>query len=1052
VQDKNPRKIGSADKGNRKLKIMIMKGTILIATVLCVLCAGRISGQQTNIPRIDRMPDMPSSYVMRNWKQTAIDFDNLVFDASRTGAHLPLVQVSAVPNGVNYPSVGKMLMQTYVGSKSANQAEAVNIIPAIVGASLAGVDKTGHLQTNWVQKVKEFFNRQNGENIYLNGYSDHTGNDWWYEIMPNLFFSQLYALYPDADADFPAQFTTVADRWLQAVFMLGGRLHPWQAPDFNHRALNLLTGATAAGVREPESAGSVAWILHQAYVQTGEMKYRQGAELALDFLQGCTSNPSYEIQLPYGIAAAARMNAELGTNYDIDRFLNWIFSAGQGTLRGWGTIAGNWNGYEMSGLIGEANDGGNDYAFVMNGFQHAAALAPVAKYDKRYARAIGKWILNLAAASRYFYPDALPEANQQPDSHAWAAANDAACCIPYEAIKQSWQGTQPRAMGDAQRNGWAYTDLSIYSGSSVGYLAAIVETTGVEGILQIDLNRTDFRGQKDYPSYLYYNPHATPRDINLVLPAGNFRIYDAISETLLSANASGTTAFSVPASGIRLLVIFPTAGTLTTEGRVMAVQGGGVVDWHRSGAYTPSFRIKSFSADKSLAHEGESVGFYCLAENQGGAVTYQWQVNGIPVDGESAAELHWTAPSASGIYQVKCVATSDGKTAESHVIRVSVIGAGQVMPEIAEITLSVASPCGLSSQITASATSNLVAGSGTCLWTCSGGSLSSASAESPVWTAPAQKGIYTLALALTNEVGTSTKSVDVLVKDMSVATAPAPLVYYPLNGDTQNAAQDAFHATLHNAAYTADSRGVANSACYFQNAAQYINTPNDAALNVTDRISLSLWCRPDVLGDYERFVISHGSWEERYKMSITPERHLRLTVKTDGGIVDVDDPETLSAGEFVHFTGVYSGYSLELYRNGALAAFKPLSGNIGTTAKDITLARKDAATTDYFFRGVLDEVRIYNAELPPAFIATLPARWDLASGIRDIAYGKLAVKSKHGRLIVVNGHVNDDVRIFDVSGKMLLNEKAAGGSIDISRLPAGIYFVGIENRVFKIMK
>lgn len=39
----------------------------------------------------------------------------------------------------------------------------------------------------------------------------------------------------------------------------------------------------------------------------------------------------------------------------------------------------------------------------MNGFQQAAALAPVAKYDKRYARAIGKWLLNIANASRLFY-------------------------------------------------------------------------------------------------------------------------------------------------------------------------------------------------------------------------------------------------------------------------------------------------------------------------------------------------------------------------------------------------------------------------------------------------------------------------------------------------------------------------------------------------------------------------------------------------------------------------------------------------------------------------
>lgn len=137
----------------------------------------------------------------------------------------------------------------------------------------------------------------------------------------------------------------------------------------------------------------------------------------------------------------------------------------------------------MSGLIVEANDQGDDYAFSMNGFQHAAALAPVAKYDKRYARAIAKWILNVTNASRLFYSHALPQGNQEPASYAWSKMYDPNSCIPYESIKQNYKGIQPLAMGDAVKGGWATTDLSLYSGSAVGYLAAIIDTTNVKGIL-----------------------------------------------------------------------------------------------------------------------------------------------------------------------------------------------------------------------------------------------------------------------------------------------------------------------------------------------------------------------------------------------------------------------------------------------------------------------------------------------------------------------------------------------------------------------------------------
>ena len=126
-------------------------------------------------------------------------------------------------------------------------------------------------------------------------------------------------------------------------------------------------------------------------------------------------------------------------SYNIDRLINWCFDWGR--TRGWGAIVGTWGGYDVSGLIGEANDNGDDYAFVMNGFQQAAALAPVAKYDKRYARAIGKWLLNIANASRLFYNNVLPEDHQEPQSYAWSSVYDTESCIPYESMSKVSSGS-----------------------------------------------------------------------------------------------------------------------------------------------------------------------------------------------------------------------------------------------------------------------------------------------------------------------------------------------------------------------------------------------------------------------------------------------------------------------------------------------------------------------------------------------------------------------------------------------------------------------------------
>jgi hypothetical protein len=100
------------------------------------------------------------------------------------------------------------------------------------------------------------------------------------------------------------------------------------------------------------------------------------------------------------------------------------------------------------------------------------------RYDKRFARAIGKWVLNLANATRLFYPNFLPP-NMQ-DAGAWSSVNDPDRVIGYEALREVWQGFSPFSTGDAVNGGWAATNLALYGTSSIGYLGAIVEKTNVD--------------------------------------------------------------------------------------------------------------------------------------------------------------------------------------------------------------------------------------------------------------------------------------------------------------------------------------------------------------------------------------------------------------------------------------------------------------------------------------------------------------------------------------------------------------------------------------------
>jgi len=935
---------------------------------------------QSSISRIDQMPDSPLPLLIRDWKTVAQNYDSYVFDMSKTGQYLPLSRLGT-QGEFNYADNIPLYLDSYVGANDhLNQSEAINIMPAIIGASLVGIDKSNQNGINWVAKAKDFFNKKNSQNVYLNNYSTTSGDDWWYDLMPNVYFYQLRSIYPNATPEFESQFTTIANQWLNCVYQLNGSTKPWSVPNMNYRAFDLSTGLPlATGVQEPESAGSIAWLLYNAYLETGNRKYFEGAQLAMDFLSGFGSNPSYELQLPYGTLAAARMNAVEGTNYPLQKLLDWCFN--KGNLRDWGSIVGTWGGYDVSGLIGEANDAGNDYAFVMNGFQQAAALAPLPKYDKRYAKPIAKWILNVTNASRLFYWNALPEAQQ--DSYAWASANDPTACIPHESMKQLWQTKTPFATGDAIGGGWAATNLSLYSGSSVGYLAAVAQKTNIPEILQIDLNKTDFYGDNSLVSYLYYNPTLVSQLVDLNLPTGTFGVYDAITETILSSSATGSMQITIPAGEVRLIRLFSSALTPNTlNGKFYA--GNDILDYHYQYDYSENIRIKAISTEKNPIVIGSTFNAYCEPGNTKATdvVQFEWYLNDVLIVDKNTSQVQLTAPATASTSVLKCKITLNGKSAED-TLNLQVVDHISTSPVVTGIqTVTKYTVIGQENTFTALVEPAV----GEILqyeWSATTGSLNQTTGNPINWLAPETPSVAIITVKVTNQDMLSTTiSIGALVKDTSMAIQN-PMIWYPFDYDNLNAVADKFHPTISGATKTADSRGMESLAYRFTSGQNIIYTPNHADLNFTNAISLSCWVKCEQLGA-ERFIISHGSYQQRYKLSITPTGFLRWTIKTNTGIADLDGSAPIELNKYYHVTVLYTGYSMELYVDGILDTFKSFTGSLQPSTKPITIGRMDDVETLYSLYGSIDEVKLWDKEIPIKQIEQLKNQWKTPLGVENM--------------------------------------------------------------------
>ncbi len=654
--------------------------TLWLLLVVLATVTNRSSSQQLSVPRVDAMPDRPEPYAMRDWKQVARGYDSLVYDINLSGQYLPLVFWNSSP--ANYPTQVSYGLHTVVGTTAPGNSEAINVLPSLIGATLVGINKQDQNGNDWVVMSQNFFNIKSQELVYLNNEVTNSGDDWWYDTMPNVFFYQLNWLYPGL-GDSERQFNSVADRWLQAVRSMGGITTPWQVPNMDHRGWKLLSMTpNDEQPHEPESAGAIAWLLYNAWIRTGEIKYRSAAELSLEFLNAYPSNPSYELQLSYGAYTAARMNAELGTAYDVPKIVNWCFD--QGPIRSWGAIVGEWGGLDCSGLIGEI--GSNDYAFLMNTLEQVGALVPLVRYDDRFAQAIGKWVLNAANAARLFYPNFLADQNQ--DSEEWSRIYDANGYIGHEAIRQHQLGgtVSPYATGDAISGGWGRTNLALYGSSHVGVLGGIVDTTNVPGILRLDLLKTDYFHDSAYASYLYFNPDSSLRTVQIDAGPGQHDLYDAAANAFLKRNVTGLTSFDLPALGTAVVVVTPGGGTVTRQGSKMLVNDV-TVDYCSEllpGNKPP--RIKGLGALPDVVYPDHAARLYCTAVDADlDTLEFVWPISPGTITG-TGPEVTWTAPSATGVYSLMCIVRDDQGGADSAMVRVSVVDSTGPPPVIRRIS------------------------------------------------------------------------------------------------------------------------------------------------------------------------------------------------------------------------------------------------------------------------------------------------------------------------------------------------------------------------------
>ncbi|MGA2916299.1 MAG: hypothetical protein ABSE89_09770 [Sedimentisphaerales bacterium] len=468
---------------------------MLIGSLAFISCSNAGMTPQINIPRIDQMPDFPQPYRMRDWNKTAKDFDKFIFDTEKKGEFLPLAKFETLQNNADKKI---LIIPSYVGINRSG-TEAIVCLGAISSRLITGLDK------KYLDIFPNYFT--DDQKLYLNRINDKTGQTFWYEMFPSVLFYRTYYFYPESET-MQKQFYLTADQWQKACVAMGGKTNPWQEPNFDYTAFNFSTMKPFDNTvwKEADAAAAVAWIEYMAYVKSpdneSKTKYLNAAKWGMDYLQQSKTNPYYEVLMPLGAYTAARMNAEIGTNYNVEKFVNWCFDGSN--WRKWGATTGRWGGVDCAGLIGSVTDKDNMYGFTMNTFDVAASLVPLVRYDERFAKAIGKWMLNAANSARLFYPDGL-DANQQTD-YEWSKNNDPQSCIAYEGLRQRYLEID-RIVADIETVKGKITSGDYTAAIGTNKIYECIEEDqqdSLEHIWKVQLSKTDrhilnFVGKTDNP-------------------------------------------------------------------------------------------------------------------------------------------------------------------------------------------------------------------------------------------------------------------------------------------------------------------------------------------------------------------------------------------------------------------------------------------------------------------------------------------------------------------------------------------------------------------------
>jgi len=154
--------------------------------------------------------------------------------------------------------------------------------------------------------------------------------------------------------------------------------------------------------------------------------------------------------------------------------------------------------------------------------------------------------------------------------------------------------------------------------------------------------------------------------------------------------------------------------------------------------------------------------------------------------------------------------------------------------------------------------------------------------------------------------------------------------------------------------------GQIDGALQFDGANDYIDCNNPAALDIRDQITLACWIKAPAFTRAWQALVTKG--DDSYKLCravMGDSVYLGLDGTSVGGF---ESAAQVADNEWHHIAGVYDGSEATLYVDGVLDTGVPATGQINSSSHKLLIG-ENAQARGRYFKGLMDEVRIYNVAL-----------------------------------------------------------------------------------------